>query len=138
MHSPKKNGPSYFPDGPVLELEVLGDRKNFIDLQRTRLEIVPGIVRNDATMLRLHATEAANRDTLYSLSSLYLSVHYLLLTLILSTTNVNFAQKSLIETKFPYGSDAQKLWLAFQGYYYEEKPSAFDGNGRRAEDVTER
>ena len=31
-----------------------------------------------------------------------------------------------------------KTWLAFQGYYYEKNPSAIDGNGRRAEDVTER
>ena len=28
--------------------------------------------------------------------------------------------------------------MACQGYYYEEHPSAIDGNGRRAEDVTER
>ena len=28
--------------------------------------------------------------------------------------------------------------VGFQGYYYEENPSAIDGNGRRAEDATER
>ena len=28
--------------------------------------------------------------------------------------------------------------MACQGYFYEENPSAIDGNGRRAEDVTER
>ena len=28
--------------------------------------------------------------------------------------------------------------MACQGYYYEEKPSAINGNGRRAEGVTER
>ena len=27
----------YSPDGPMLELEVLGDLNNFVDLQRTRL-----------------------------------------------------------------------------------------------------
>ena len=37
-----------------------------------------------------------------------------------------------------YGNDAKKTWLACQGYYYEENPSAFDGAGRRADDVTER
>ena len=30
-------GPSYSPDGPMLVFEVLGDRNNFFDLQRTRL-----------------------------------------------------------------------------------------------------
>ena len=29
----QKAGPSYAPDGPMLEFEVLGDRNNFIDLQ---------------------------------------------------------------------------------------------------------
>ena len=61
----QKIGPSYSPDGPMLEFEVLGDRKNFIDLQRTRMEIVARIVRNNGTVLRTHATEAANRDTPY-------------------------------------------------------------------------
>ena len=32
-------GPSFSPDGPVLEFEVLGDRNNFIDLQKIVLEI---------------------------------------------------------------------------------------------------
>ena len=50
----------------MLKFEVLGDRKkNFIDLQRTRMEIVARIVRNNGTVLRKHATEAANRDTPY-------------------------------------------------------------------------
>ena len=30
-------GPSYSPDGPMLELEVLGDLNSFVDLQRSRL-----------------------------------------------------------------------------------------------------
>ena len=35
----QKVGPSYSPDGLMLEFEILGDRNNFIDLQRTRLEL---------------------------------------------------------------------------------------------------
>ena len=35
----QKVGPSYSPDGPMLEFEVLGDRNNFIDLQKLLLEI---------------------------------------------------------------------------------------------------
>ena len=53
----QKIGPSYSPDGPMLEFEVLGDRNNFIDLQRTRLEIVARVVQNNGKKLRTHATE---------------------------------------------------------------------------------
>ena len=31
----QKVGPSYSPDGPMLEFEVCIDRNNFIDLQKT-------------------------------------------------------------------------------------------------------
>ena len=54
----QKIGPTYSPDCPMLEFEVLGDRNNFIDLQRTRLEIVARIVQNNGNELRTHATEA--------------------------------------------------------------------------------
>ena len=71
----QKIGPSYSPDGPMLELEVLGDRNNFIDLQRSRLEIKARVVQNNGNILRTHATEAAQRDTPYlvnnPLSSLF-------------------------------------------------------------------
>ena len=58
-------GPSYSPDGPMLEFEVLGDRNKFIDLQRTRLEIVLRVVQNNGNVLRTHATDAGLRDTPY-------------------------------------------------------------------------
>ena len=138
----QKIGPSYSPDGPMLEFEVLGDRNNFIDLQRTRLEIVARIVRSNENVLRTHATEAANRDTPYfvknPLSSLFSECTLSLNGEKKSTTNANFAHNSFIETEFSYGNDAKKTWLACQGYHYEENPSAIDCNGRRAEDVTER
>ena len=134
-----KNGPSYSPDGPMLEFEVLGDRNNFIDLQRTRLEIVARIVRSNGNVLRTHATEAANRDTPYFVNNPLFSECTLSLNgEKISTTNANFAHKSFIETEFSYGNDAKKTWLACQCYYYEENPSAIDGAGRRADDVTER
>ena len=38
------NGPSCSTDSPMLEFEVLGDRNIYIDLKRTRLEIVAQIV----------------------------------------------------------------------------------------------
>ena len=134
-------GQSYSPDGPMLEFEVLGDRNNFIDLQRTRLEIVARNVRSNGNVLRTHATEAANRDTPYFVNNLSSSL-FSECTLSLngekiSTTNANFTHKSFIETEFSYGNDAKKTWLACQSFYYEENPSAIDGAGRRADDVTE-
>ena len=100
----QKIGPSYSPDGPMLEFEVLGDRNNFIDLQRTRLEIVARIVRSNGNVLRTHATEAANRDTPYfvnnPLSSLFSECTLSLNGEKISTTNANFAHKSFIETEF--------------------------------------
>ena len=138
----QKIGPSYSPDGPMLKFEVLGDRNNFIDLQRTRLEIVARIVRSNGNVLRTHATEAANRDTPYfvnnPLSSLFSECTLSLNGERISTTKANFAHKGFIETEFSYGNDAKKTWLACQGYYYEENPSAIDGARRRADDVTER
>ena len=138
----QKIGPSYSPDGPMLEFEVLGDRNNFIDLQRTRLEIVARVVQNNGNVLRTHATEAAQRDTPYlvnnPLSSLFSECTMSLNGEKISTTNANFAHKSFIETEFSHGNDAKKTWLACQGYYYEDNPSGIDGANGRAEDVAER
>ena len=98
----QKIGHSYSPDGPMLEFEVLGDRNNFIDLQRTRLEIVARIVRSNGNVLRTHATETANRDTPYfvnnPLSSLFYECTLSLNGEKISTTNANFAHKIFIET----------------------------------------
>ena len=47
----QNSGPSYSPDCPVLEFEVLGDRNNLIDLQRTRLEIVARADQNIGIVL---------------------------------------------------------------------------------------
>ena len=44
---PKKFGPSYSPDGAMVEFEVMGGRKNFVDLQNLLLEIKRRISRNN-------------------------------------------------------------------------------------------
>ena len=101
----QKIGPSYSPDGPMLEFGVLCNRNKFIDLQRTRLEIIARFVRSNGTVLRTHAIEAANRDPLSSLFSEYtLSLN----GEIKSTTNANLAHKSFNETEFSYGNYAKK------------------------------
>ena len=70
----QKIGPSFSPDGPMLEFEVLGYRNNFIDLQQTRLEIVARVVQNNGNVLQTHATEAAQRDTPYLVNNPLLSL----------------------------------------------------------------
>ena len=138
----QKKGPSYSPDGPMLEFEVLGARNNFIDLQRSRLEIVARIVQNNGTVLRTHATEAARRDTPYlvknQLSSLISECTMSLNGEKLSTTNANFHHKSFIETEFSHGIDAKKTCPASRGYYYEDNPSSIEAADGRAEDAAER
>ena len=57
----QKVGPSYYPDGPMLEFEVMSDRKNFIDLQKLLLEIKCKISRNNDGDLRT-GTDATNTD----------------------------------------------------------------------------
>ena len=41
----QKIGPAYSPNGPNLEFEVVGDRNNFIDLQKIYLEKNTGYFR---------------------------------------------------------------------------------------------
>ena len=137
----RKIGLSYPPDDPMLELEVLGDRNNFINFQRARLEIVTRIVQNNGNLLRTHATEAAQRDTLYLVnnppSSLFTECTMSLNGEKILTTYTNLAHKSFIEAEISHGNDAKKTWLACQGFYYEDNPSGIDSADGRAEDVAE-
>ena len=99
------------------------------------------IIRNNGTTLRTHATGATNRDTPYfvnnPLSSIFSECTMSLNGEKISTTNAIFAHESFFETEFSYGNDAKKTWWSCQGYYYEKNPSAIDGAGRRADDITE-
>ena len=92
----QKIRPSYSPDGPMLKFEVLGNRNNFFDLQRTRLEIVAQIARSNGNVLRTIATEAANRDTPYfvndPLSSLFSECTLSLNGEKISTTNARLVK----------------------------------------------
>ena len=57
----QKIEPSYSPDGPMLEFEVLGDRNNVIDLQNLLLEIKYKNSRNNHGDLRT-GTDATTTD----------------------------------------------------------------------------
>ena len=109
---PQKTGPSYSPDGPMLEFELLGDRNNFI-------EIVERIVQNNGNVPRTHATGAAQRDTPYLVNNPH-SSSFSECTMSLngekiSANNANFAHKSFIETEISHCKNAKKAWLACQG-----------------------
>ena len=125
----------------MLEFEVIGDRNNFIDLQRTGLEIVARVVQIKGNVLRTHATDSAQRDTPYLInnpfSSFFSECTMSLTGEKISSSKANFSHKSFIETEFSHGNDAKKTWLAFQGSYYEDNPSSIDSANGRAKDVAE-
>ena len=59
----QKTGPLYSPTGSSLEFEIVGDRNNFIDLQKIYLEIKFRVVRNNRNDLRFTTGDANNSDT---------------------------------------------------------------------------
>ena len=99
----KKVGPSYSPEGPMLEFEVLGDRNNFIDLQKLLLEIKCKTSRNSGGDLRT-GTDATNTDSPYfsnnALHSLFSECTVSSNVVKISKINGNYAHKAFIETKF--------------------------------------
>ena len=61
----QKTGPLYFPPGSSLEIEIVGDRNNFMDLQKIYLEVKCRIVQSNGKNLRYTAGDANANDTLY-------------------------------------------------------------------------
>ena len=61
----QKTGPLYSPSGSSLEFEIIGDRNNFIDLQKIYLEIKCKIKNTDGTDLKFDAADNANSDLVY-------------------------------------------------------------------------
>ena len=123
-----KTGPLYSPSGSLLEFEVVGDRNNFIDLQKIYLEIKCRIQNVDGTDLRYDAVDPANTDAAFFvinvLNSLFADCTVSANGIKNSSANGHYAQKGFIETEFSHGTDAKKTWLKRQGYEYESKPSA--------------
>lgn len=50
-------GPSHTTDGHSLEFEVIGDRNNFIDLQKIYLEVTCRILQNNGAVLMTQLNE---------------------------------------------------------------------------------
>ena len=61
----QKTGPLYSPSGSSLEFEVVGDRNNFIDLQKIYLEVKCRIQNADGTDLRYTNSDATATDAAY-------------------------------------------------------------------------
>ena len=125
----QKTVPLYSPSGSSLEFEVVGDRNNFIDLQKIYLEIKCRILQTDGTDLRYTAGDANASDLPYFanniLHSLFADCTVSANDIKISTANGHYAHKSFIETEFSHGTDAKKTWLKWQGYEYEETPALF-------------
>ena len=138
----QKLGPVYSPNGPMLELEVAGDRNNFIDLQKIFLEVKCKIVQSSKENLKKDGSAAADvtktgapyfcNNVLHSLfSDCTVSDNGLKI----SNANGNYAHKSFIETELSHNKDAKITWLACQSYSYEENPrtlSTTEVNRRRS------
>ena len=137
----QKVGPSYSPDGPMLEFEVLGDMNNFIDLQKLLLEIKRKISRNNDGDLRT-GTDSTNTDAPYFSNNAFHSLSSECTVsangVKISNTNAKYAHKVFIEMEFSSGKTAKKTWLVCQGYYYEDEPAKIDGTDGRADDVAAR
>ena len=125
----------------MLEFEVLGDRNNFIDLQKILLEEKCKITQSNYVDLRTGA-DAAGTDAPYfsnnALHSLFSECTVSANGVKISNTNGNYAHKAFIETEFSSSRTAKGTWLVCQGYYFENEPQKIDGQDDRAEDVTAR
>ena len=111
----QKTGPLYSPSGSSLEFQVIGDRKNFIDLQKIYLEIKCRVLQTDGTDLRYTQGDANASDLPYFanniLHSLFADCTVSANGIKISTANGHYAQKSFIGTEFSLGTDAKKTWL---------------------------
>ena len=126
----QKTGPLYSPAGSSLEFEIIGDRNNFIDLQKIYLEIKCKVVQANGNDLRYHATEAADTDNASfannAVHSLFTDFVVSAYVIKISSANGLYAHKSFIETEFSHGKDAKDTWLKCQGYDYEKNPGTLE------------
>ena len=107
----QKTGPLYSPSGSSLEFEVVGDRNNFIDLQKIYLEIKCRIQNVDGTDLRYDAGFPANTDPAFFVNNV---LHFLFADCTVSANGIkisfangHYAHKGYIETEILHGTDAK-------------------------------
>ena len=131
----QKIGPLYSPNGPQLEFEVVGDRNNFIDLQKIFLEVKCRVIQSNNEILRHVEDNAANSDAPFFvnniLHSLFSECTVSLNGIKIANSNGNYAHKSFLETEFSHGKDAKDTWLKCQGYEYESNPGVLTNGDTR-------
>ena len=124
--SEQKIGPIYSPNWPTLDFEVVGDRNNFLHLQKIFLEIKCKIIQNDGNNLRYDAADATMTDSPIfvnnTLHSLFSEGTVTANGIKISNANGAYAHKAFIETEYSNGKEAKDTWLRCQGYTYEEGP----------------
>ena len=122
----QKTGPLYSPAGSSLEFEVIGDRNNFIDLQKIYLEVKCRITNLNGTKLKYDGTDPSKSDDAsFANNALHAMFAYCTVSangIKISSANGLYAQKAFIETEFSHGKDAKETWLSCQGYIYESNP----------------
>ena len=111
----QKTGPLYSPTGSSLEFEIVGDRNNFIDLQKIYLEVKCCIVQSNGNNLRYTTGDANASDTPFFVNNI-LHSSFADCTVSangnkISSANGHYAHKCFIETEFSHGSDAKSSWL---------------------------
>ena len=115
----QKTGPLYSPTGSSLEFEIVGDRNNFIDLQKIYLEVEFRVVQSNGNDLRFTTGDANNSDTPHlvnnTLHSLFTDCSVSANGIKISSANGHYAHKSFIETEFSHGSDAKKNLAEMSG-----------------------
>ena len=113
----QKVGPSYSPESPMLEFEVLDDMNNFIELQKLLLEIKCQISRKNDGGLRT-GTDATNKDAPYfrnnALHSLFSESTLSANGVNISNTKGNYVHKAFFGTEFSSGKTAINTWLVCQ------------------------
>ena len=115
----------------MLEVEITGDRNNFVELQKIFLEIRCKVTQANGADLRYDNAYASLSDSSFlvnnSLYSFFSDCTLSANGLKISNANGNFAHKSFIGTEFSNSQGAKDSWLKFQGYRLEVVPGAING-----------
>lgn len=120
----QRTGPKFSPAGSSLDFEIVGDRNNFIDLQKIFLEVKCKVINANGTDLAVADEPVLANNVLHSLfEDCIVSANGIKI----SSANGYYAHKAFIETEFSHGADAKKTWLHCQGYEYEPLPGTIVG-----------
>ncbi len=125
-------GPVSDPDGQSLDFKVVGDRHNFIDLKKIKLQITCCIRKHDGGALDYPADPGttapdntnSNRPQFVhnALHSLFSECDVYANGERISTTNGYYAHKAYLETEMSHSPTYKQTLLKCQGYNYEPAP----------------